>query len=189
MIEERAEEFVGGREWRLIQEAGERLWNRWTVRCGAQDCKYGGTAKLSLLAERSGVHFENHWYHHANCLKTALTARLNQTLQSYEKGRERVHRLPFGLLMVNRGAISSEQLKEALRLQREAGYGKLSHWLGQIVPLDEAEVTAALGQQWGCPVFQPKGQSVFVAPVGKVPFPILAAAKAVPVHSTLAGKQ
>ena len=188
MIEEQVEEFVGWREWRLIQDAGQRLWNRWTVRCGAPDCKQGGTAKLSLLAKYFGVHYDNRWYHHSDCLKTALTARLSQTLQSYENGSERVHRLPFGLLMVNRGAISSEQLKEALRLQREAGYGKLSHWLEQIVPLDEAEVTAALGQQWGCPVFRP-GRSVFVAPDGKVPFPILAAAKAVPVHSTLAGKQ
>jgi hypothetical protein len=189
MIEEQAEEFVGGREWRLIQEAGERLWNRWTVRCGAPDCKYGGAAKLSLLAKYSGVHYDNHWYHHSNCLKTALNARLSQTLQSYENGRERVHRLPFGLLMVNRGAISSEQLKEALRRQREAGFGKLSHWLEQIVPLDEAEVTAALGQQWGCPVFLPKGQSMFVTSQGEVPFPILAAANAVPVHAAQSGKQ
>jgi hypothetical protein len=189
MIEEQAEEIVDGREWWSIQEAGERLWNRLTVRCGAADCKYGGAAKLSLLAKYSGVYYDNRWYHHANCLKTALTARLGQTLQSYENGRERVHRLPFGLLMVNRGAISSEQLREGLRLQREGGHGKLSYWLEQIVPLDEAEVTAALGQQWGCPVFRPKGRSMFVAPPGELPFPILAAAKAVPVHSTLAGKQ
>jgi hypothetical protein len=189
MIDEQAEDFMGWREWRLIQEAGERLWKRWTVRCGALNCMHGGAAKLSLLAKYSGVYHDNRWYHHSSCLKTALTARLSQILQSYESGRERAHRLPFGLLMVNRGAISSEQLKEALRLQREAGYGKLSYWLEQIAPLDEAEVTAALGQQWGCPVFRPTGRSVFVAPDGKVPFPILAAAKAVPVHSTLAGKQ
>jgi hypothetical protein len=189
MIEEQAEEFVATREWRRMQDAGERLWNRWTVRCGAPDCKRGGAAKLSLLARYSGVHYNNRWYHEMECLKTELTARLSQTLQTYADGRERAHRLPIGLLLVNRGAISSQQLKEALRLQREAGQGKLSYWLEQIAPLDEAEVTAALGQQWGCPVFRPTSRSVFVAPDGNVPFPILAAAKAVPVRSSLAGKQ
>jgi hypothetical protein len=189
MIEEQEEEFVGAGEWRRMQDAGARLWNRWTVRCGAPDCKQGGTAKLSLLAKYSGVYYNNRWYHELECLRTELTARLSQTLQSYANGRERAHRLPFGLLLVNRGAISSQQLKEALRLQREGGHGKLSYWVEQIVPLDEAEVTAALGQQWGCPVFRPSGQSVFVAADGNVPFPILASAKAVPVHSTLGGKQ
>ncbi|HET7108456.1 MAG TPA: hypothetical protein VFI38_16705 [Candidatus Acidoferrum sp.] len=188
-MEERVEEMLGTKEWRRIQDAGERLWNRWTVRCQAPDCKQGGGARLSLLAKYSGVHYNNRWYPHVDCLKSALTGRLSQALQSYATGRERVHRLPFGLLMVNRGAISAEQLKEALRLQREGGYGKLSYWLEQIVPVDEAEVTAALGQQWGCPVFRPKGALSFVANQGDVPIPILAAANAVPVHSTLAGKQ
>jgi len=189
MMQEEAEEFEVAWDWRRIQDAGEQLWKRWTVRCGAPECKRGGAAKLLLLAKYSGVEYNNRWYHEMECLRTELTARLSEILQSFANRHERAHRLPFGLLLVNRGAISSQQLKEGLRLQREAGYGKLSYWLEQIVPLDEAEVTAALGQQWSCPVFRPTGQSLFVAAEGNVPFPILAAAKAVPVHSTLGGKQ
>lgn len=189
MREEQVMEFAGWRDWQWLQQAVERLWNRWTVRCAGTECKHGGKPRWALLARFFGVHYNNRWYHHVECLKAALTLRLSQMLQSYAQGRDRVHRLPIGLLLVDRGAISPENLKEALRLQREAGYGKLSYWLEKIVPLDEAELTAALGQQWGCPVFRPSSHSVLRAGTGSVPFPILAAAKAVPVHASHTGKQ
>jgi len=189
MNEERVIEFAAGHEWERLQRVADRLLERWTVRCAGADCRRGNVAKLAVLTQFSGVHYNNRWYHQPDCLKAALTSRLSQMLQSFADSRDRVHRLPFGLLLVNRGVVSAQELKEALRLQREAGYGKLSHWLQQIVPLDEAEVTAALGQQWGCPVFRLTPQSVLAGSQNPVPFPILAAAKAVPVHASQTGQQ
>ena len=174
---------------RRLPRRAAYLWQRWTVRCGSPECRAAATPKPALVARYSGIHYNNRWYHHASCLKAALTSRLSQMLHTFAERRERIHRLPIGLLLINRGVISAQHLKEALRLQRQAGYGKLSHWLRQIVPLDEAEVTAALGQQWGCPVFRITQQSLYAGTQNPVPFPILAAAKAVPVHASQTGKQ
>ncbi len=182
-------EFAAASEREKFQRAVGRLLERWTVRCAAPGCRGGNPSKFSLLARFSGVHYNNRWYHQSDCLRAALTSRLSQMLQNFVESRERVHRLPFGLLLVNRGVISPEDLKRALRMQREAGYGKLSHWLQQIVPLDEHEVTAALGQQWGCPVFRLTPQNMISGRQNPIPFPVLAAAKAVPVHASHTGKQ
>jgi len=188
MNDERVIEFAFGREWEKLQRAAERLLERWTVRCAAPDCRRGVSTKLALFTRSSGVQYNNRWYHQSDCLRAALATRLSQMLQSFAETRERVHRLPFGLLLVNRGIISAQDLREALRLQREAGYGKLSLWLQQLVPLHEEEVTAALGQQWGCPVFHLTSQSMISGRQNPIPFPILAAAKAVPVHASHTGK-
>lgn len=189
MNDEQALKFTAAREWERIQRRAHRLRERWTVRCAAPECRRRGSAKLAVLTRFSGVHYNNCWYHQIECLKTTLALRLGQMLQGYAESRERVHRLPIGLLLVDRGVISAQDLKQALRMQREAGYGKLSHWLRRIVPLEEAEVTAALGQQWGCPVFHLNGQSVLSGSQHAVPFPILAAVKAVPVHASHTRKQ
>ena len=189
MNDDQALKWKASHEWERIQRHVDRLRDRWTVRCAAPECRRGGTPKLAVLTRFSGVHYNSRWYHQIHCLKSALTLRLSQMLQSYAENPERVHRLPLGLLLVNRGVISAQDLKQALRMQREAGYGKLSHWLRRIVPLEEAEVTAALGQQWGCPVFHLNGQSMLTATPHAVPFPILAAANAVPVHASQTGMQ
>lgn len=62
------------------------------------------------------------------------------------------HRIPLGLVMLEQGWISSEQLRKAMEAQRAAGVGRLGDWLvtGQAVP--ETLVTRALSLQWNCPV-------------------------------------
>jgi len=62
------------------------------------------------------------------------------------------HRIPLGLLMLEKGWITSRQLREALEAQRQAGSGKLGEWLIRQRATDEITVTRALGLQWSCPV-------------------------------------
>jgi hypothetical protein len=62
------------------------------------------------------------------------------------------HRIPLGLLMLEKGWITSRQLREALEAQRQAESGKLGEWLIRQRATDESTVTRALGLQWSCPV-------------------------------------
>ena len=164
-------------------------WNHLTIRCSAPDCRRNGKAQPALLARFRGIYYNNSWYHDADCLKSALVRELQHLLLSFSQDRGKPHRLPIGLLLVNRGAITSVELRSALQLQRHAGHGNLGHWIRQIVDLNEAQLTAALGQQWGCPVFPLSQHTAFASVRGCPPFPLLAAAKAVPAYSAFDGRQ
>jgi hypothetical protein len=102
--------------------------------------------------------------------------------------KRRAHRFPIGLLLVNRGVISPAQLREAIRLQREAGRGRLGDWLRQTAGLSAQQLTAALGQQWSCPVFPLEQQDAPPAWSDLVPLPLLASAAAVPAYASSDGR-
>jgi hypothetical protein len=62
------------------------------------------------------------------------------------------HRIPLGLLMLEKGWINSQQLRRALNAQTEAGGRRVGEWLIEQGATDEATVSRALAAQWGCPV-------------------------------------
>jgi hypothetical protein len=62
------------------------------------------------------------------------------------------HRVPLGLVMLEQGWISAEQLRRALDAQKAAGQGKLGAWLVRQQGVSEQLVTRALSIQWSCPV-------------------------------------
>ena len=62
------------------------------------------------------------------------------------------HRVPLGLMMLEQGWITSEQLRNALDAQKAAGQGKLGKWLVRQQGISEQLVTRALSLQWNCPV-------------------------------------
>lgn len=63
------------------------------------------------------------------------------------------HRVPIGLVLLTQGWITHEQLKKALKAQRNGSCLRLGEWLMQHCGLSEARLTQALGLQWSCPVF------------------------------------
>jgi hypothetical protein len=67
------------------------------------------------------------------------------------------HRVPLGLVMLERGWISGAQLRGALEAQRAAGAGRIGHWLVHQQGVNEHLVTRALGLQWRCPVLGMEG--------------------------------
>jgi hypothetical protein len=62
------------------------------------------------------------------------------------------HRIPLGLVMLEQGWITSEQLKKAVEAQRAAGEGRLGDWLMASQGVPEQLVTRGLSLQWNCPV-------------------------------------
>jgi hypothetical protein len=173
----------------LWETASQFYWNHLIIRCASPACSLRLNLQPAVLARFRGIHFNNRWYHETACLKEALVGPLRQMLLNYGQNRNRGHRFPLGLLLVKRGVITPSELREGLRLQRQAGAGKLGYWLRRVTPLDEDKICAALGQQWGCPVFpldrQTSPASLELAP----PYPLLAAAKAIPAFATADGLQ
>ncbi|HUN60827.1 MAG TPA: hypothetical protein VMU53_02505 [Candidatus Sulfotelmatobacter sp.] len=163
-------------------------WKNLIIRCASPACSLRLKVQPALLTRFRGIWFQDLWYHEPACLTEVLADAVKQLLPSVVPPRLRAHRLPLGLLLIERGAITPEQLREALRLQRTVGGGKLGYWLRQITSLDDEQLCAALGQQWGCPVF-PLDARTFTPFDDALPYPLLAAAKAIPVHSTHHGRQ
>jgi hypothetical protein len=166
----------------------ERWWARFARPCAATECPYRGKLWPAWFGKRSGVLFEGRWYCEAECLKPLLEFRMRHLLSNFIAQKTRSHRLPLGLLLINRGAISAEQLREGLRKQRDAGGGRLGDWFRQMGTVNEQQLTAALGQQWGCPVFPLEHQTPHPSWSGLLPLPLLESARTVPVHASPDGR-
>jgi hypothetical protein len=109
---------------------------------------------LHVWRSRSGPVFEGQWNCSPECTseRVALAVRREMDARGSAGAQAHRHRIPLGLLMLQQGWITADQLREALRLQRERGCGRLGYWLTSRCGIDERMVTRALGLQWGCPV-------------------------------------
>lgn len=108
---------------------------------------------LHLLRSRSAPIFEGGWNCSADCTAERIQAAVARELDGRASAPERYrHRVPLGLLMMQMGWINAEQLRSALKNQRENGAGRLGEWLVAQKSVTEQQVTRALGLQWSCPV-------------------------------------
>jgi hypothetical protein len=151
-------------------------------RCAGTECPRRGRFWPLQFAKTSGVLFESRWYCSVACLQGLLAVRLHDLLSGFTPEPSRTYRVPIGLLLVNRGTISHEQLREALRRQRAAGHGRLGEWLRRMDVIVDQQLTTALGQQWGCPVFPLERQPFHSANGNLVPLALFESACAVPAH-------
>ncbi len=112
-----------------------------------------GSGWLHLWRSRNVPLVEGGWTCSPACtaerLKTAMARELDGRGATMERHR---HRIPLGLVMLEQGWITAEQLRGALEGQRENGAGRLGHWLVARQGVSEQLVTRALGLQWSCPV-------------------------------------
>src|ERR1700687_2309333 len=171
-----------------VKDLSEGWWARLARRCAATECPYRGKLWPARFGKLRGVRFEGRWYCEAECLKPLLEFRMRHLLSNFVAQNTSSHRLPLGLLLVTRGAISADQLREGLRKQRDAGGGRLGDWFRQMGTVNEQQLTAALGQQWGCPVFPLEHQTPHPSWSGLLPLPLLESARTVPVHASPDGR-
>ena len=166
----------------------KRWWLRLASRCAGSACPRRGKLWPYWLDKSDGVDFEGRWYCSRVCLEGVLAGRVHALLSTSHVEKPRSHRFPLGLLLVDRGVISAAQLREAIRLQREAGYGRIGDWLRQSAGLTVPQLTAALGQQWGCPVFPLEHQAVPASWSDRIPLALLESACAVPAYASTDGR-
>ncbi len=103
-------------------------------------------------------------------------------LPAAEEIPPRRHRVPIGLLLLSRGTINDNQLKHALRLQREEGGGKIGKILQEIHAASEKDITEGLAAQWGCPVYPLGRAREFLHCATLMPLTLLEAGRMLPVH-------
>lgn len=118
--------------------------------CANPSCASGW---LHLWRSRSAPIFEGGWSCSEACTVARVAAAVDRELESRGSSQEsHHHRIPLGLVMLEQGWITSGQLRQALGAQKEAGGGRLGHWLVRQQGVSEQLVTRALGLQWSCPV-------------------------------------
>lgn len=94
-------------------------------------------------------------------------------------------RIPIGLLLLSRGALTEYDLQRALSLQKQAGTGKLGHWLQQLKLAGEEQIAAALAMQWACPLLRQFPPQI---PDHKIPICLMERLRMIPVHFSNAGR-
>jgi Type II secretion system (T2SS), protein E, N-terminal domain len=118
--------------------------------CANPECASGW---LHLWRSRSGPIFEGGW----SCSAACTLAQIESAVRREMEGRRsdpapHRHRVPLGLVMLEQGWITPEQLRRALDAQKAAGQGKLGKWLMRQYGISEQLITRALSLQWSCPV-------------------------------------
>ena len=156
--------------------------DRWAKQCEYPACSHRQRLWRAWLEPVRGYSLEGRWYCSQDCFEQALTSILSQMVQAKAQPPATTHRAPLGLLMLSRGFVDNEQLKRALKAQKDSGTGRVGEWLRHIGAVTEEQVTQILGLQCSIPVF-PLGQSRrFLDCAHLVPFPLLEVAEMVPVH-------
>ncbi|MBS1815878.1 MAG: hypothetical protein JSS87_13465 [Acidobacteria bacterium] len=150
-------------------------------------CTPGWKHRLGLRSVNRPV-FEGAW----NCSPTCLLPRITSAIKR-EAGdgcgvsRQYQHRLPLGLLLLQQGTITQEELQIVLQAQRTAGHGRFGDWLRIILHMDESTIARSLARQWSCPIFgitdlQPARMALLA------PAQLLHASEAVPLRISLEGR-
>jgi hypothetical protein len=112
-----------------------------------------GSGWLHLWRSRTAPVFEGGWNCSSACTAARVEAAVERELDARGSAIENHrHRIPLGLVMLEQGWITSDQLRQALDAQKAAGSGRLGRWLVRQQGISEQLVTRALGLQWTCPV-------------------------------------
>jgi len=129
-----------------------------------------------------GYSLDGHWFCSPECFEYALASAIGPLLPGRAQPPAATHRVPLGLLMLSRGFVDDEQLKMALKAQKDSGSGRVGEWLRHIGAVSEEQVTQILGLQWSIPVFPLNQSRRYLECAQLVPFPLLEVAEMVPVH-------
>jgi hypothetical protein len=117
------------------------------------------TGWMHLWRSRRSPVFEGGWSCSPGCMAELVRAAVRREI-ALGSGAPYRHRIPLGLLLVDQGHITREQLRDALRHQERAAETdpdrlRLGEWLVGSGILSETVLTRALSAQWSCPLFSP----------------------------------
>lgn len=151
--------------------------------CDNPECPFQSTLQR-LLRRRNGegVILQGRWYCSLVCFEHALSTLFAAMLKLPDDPLPRAHRVPLGLLLLGRGVINQEQLKEALKVQKESGNDRLGRWLVRLGVASAADISTALAAQWGCAVFPLERDGRYRDCSHLIPLPLLESARMLPLH-------
>lgn len=111
------------------------------------------TGWLHVWRSRTAPVVEGGW----SCSPACTRARIAELVHREREGHDQPaalhrHRIPIGLVLLQEGWITHDQLRRALEAQRAGSAGRLGAWLMEQCGLEERRVTQALSIQWNCPI-------------------------------------
>lgn len=140
-----------------LRPPGEQPPSALFSRCANPGCRTGW---MRLWRSRRSPGFAGGWACSPQCMGELVAAALRrETDSSGALPQVYPHRMPMGLMLVEQGRLSAEQLRAALDGQQRtrAATGeqiRLGAWLAQSGVLSEPVLAHALSAQWSCPVFR-----------------------------------
>lgn len=150
--------------------------------CESPACSHRRRLWQAWFEPLHGRSLDGHWYCSPECFEQALTSAIAKLLPGTAQPPPKPHRIPLGLLMLSRGLVDNEQLKKALKAQKDSGSGRVGEWLRHIGAVSEEQVTQILGMQLSIPVFPLNQSRRFLECGHLVPFSLLEVAEMLPVH-------
>ena len=151
-------------------------------KCQNPLCSNAKRSWLWRLQRPRGIWLNTAWYCSAECFEQGAIEVFSRFNLRMERARSARYRLPLGLLLLSKGLITGQHLQEALKAQRESQTGRLGQWLRQQGIVSEEQVTAALGVQWGIPVFHLAQSSGFAECARMTPLPIMESSRMALIH-------
>jgi hypothetical protein len=158
-------------------------------RCESPVCTHRTHLWRAWFDSPQGYSLDGRWYCSSECFERALVAAIEGASTQADQTPAKSHRVPMGLLMLSRGMVDSEQLKRALKAQKDSGTGRVGEWLRHIGAVTEEQVTQILGLQWSIPVFPLDKSRRFLECAQLVPFRLLELTEMIPVAPVPASQQ
>ena len=121
------------------------------------------------------------WLCSPQCFEKEARSVFDQLLSPPMPDSAPKHRVPLGLLMLERGYVSETQLRIALEMQTREQRGKIGEWLQALHFATERQLLTALGIQWACPLLAMR-QAPDQACSKLLPIPLMRALHLVPVR-------
>ena len=150
-------------------------------RCANPACLRPPTLWQRWWTRHDGIQLEQEWYCSAECFASGLLRRVDTLSRPLFQQHPQQARFPLGLILLEQGVISPEQLQKALACQRRSGRGRIGEWLIRDAAATEWDVTSALAVQQNCPVFSKSSQDKFPEMM-QFPAPLIHHYGGVPVY-------
>lgn len=156
-------------------------WHNTSPACSNSQCPRR-SLRHSFARRLDGVQIAGQWYCGPACCEAGLEHHISSLImESRRLKASRKARVPLGLMLLSRGKVTQDQLSFALTEHRFTGV-RLGDILLQHNFVGEDDVCAALGAQWGYPVF-PSNAAVELLPV-RIPRRLMELHRMMPLHFT-----
>jgi hypothetical protein len=155
--------------------------------CANHNCEHRLPLWNGVIGRVQGVLTNTGWFCGPDCFERTLTEQLFSYLRR-EPAPEptALHRMPIGLLLLERGEITSQQLQESLLLHKASGL-RMGDCIRRITGAPESLITTAVATQWSCPVFPLPSIDSSLARM--IPLALLERYHMLPVHLGHFGKK
>ncbi len=159
-------------------------WRGLLPRCAHPECD-NADLLASIFRRTTGFRVnETAWYCSEHCLEEALAVQIDSAFRPTPAPVRTT--MPMGLMLLSRGVISSEQLREALDLHHGSGE-RIGACLSRMGCVSESDIASVVATQWGCAIFP--GANIQPACARAIPSSLAERYRMLPVHYTAHGRK